>query len=212
MPNDIRLLFEEKLNIKSLPLNIQESFWVSITRYLQHGRKEGVVEGRTFEYLEKHLEELLKFLNALRYTDEEKVIIITRMPAILNTTKDVIDKFLLLGVLENEENTFRRKKLLNKTNDYRVGIKKIYGRYITAVTAGYPNINWNLLVHATDTEFSAIFVKNVHEKDYQIFESAEDVLDFVNNVSLDTLDIEELKKWDVNREIVEYYEGTKRFS
>lgn len=83
---------------------------------------------------------------------------------------------------------------------------------MTAITAGYPNINWNLLVHATDTEFSSIFVKNVHEKDYQIFESAADVLEFVNNVSLDTLDIEELKKWDVNREIVEYYEGTKRFS
>ena len=56
------------------------------------------------------------------------------------------------------------------------------------------------------------FVQNVRKKDYQIFDSAADVLDFVNNVSLDTLDIEELKKWDVNREIVEYYEGTKRFS
>lgn len=120
MPNDIRLLFEERLNIKSLPVAMQEAFWTSITKYLQHSRKEGIVEGRTYDYLEKHLEELLKFLNALRYTDEEKVIIITRMPAILNTTKDVIDKFLLLGVLENEENTFRRKKLLNKTNDYRV--------------------------------------------------------------------------------------------
>lgn len=212
MPNEVTELFENKLKLKSLPGAVQISFWNAITKYLQHGRKEGVIEGRTLEYLEKHLDELLKFLDALMYTDEEKVIIITRMPAILNTTKDVIDKFLLLGVIENQENTFRRKKLLNKTNDYRVGIKKIYGRYITAITAGYHNINWNLLVHSTDTEFASIFVKNVHEKDYQIFDTHEEVLAFVNNVSLDTLNIEELKNWDVNREIVDNYEGRKSLS
>ena len=212
MPTDITILFEERLKLKSLSLDVQTAFWTSFTKYLEHGRKKGVIEGRTVEYLEKHLEELLKFLDALSYTDEEKVIIITRMPAILNTTRDVIDKFLLLGVLENEENTFRRKKLLNKTNDYRVGLKKIYGRYITAITAGYPNINWNLLVHATDTEFAMIFVQNVHKKDYQIFESIDEVLDFVNGVSLDTLNVEELKKWDVNREIVDKYEGRKTHS
>lgn len=212
MPTDITILLEEKLNLKSLSLDLQTAFWTSFTKYLEHGRKKGVIEGRTVEYLEKHLDELLKFLDALSYTDEEKVTIITRMPAILNTTREVIDKFLLLGVLENEENTFRRKKLLNKTNDYRVGLKKIYGRYITAITAGYPNINWNLLVHATDTEFAMIFVQNVRKKDYQIFESIEDVLNFVNEVSLSTLDVEELKKWDVNREIVEYYEGRKSLS
>ena len=212
MPTDITILFEERLKLKSLSLDVQTAFWTSFTKYLEHGRKKGVIEGRTIEYLEKHLEELLKFLDALMYTDEEKVIIITRMPAILNTTRDVIDKFLLLGVLENEENTFRRKKLLNKTNDYRVGLKKIYGRYITAITAGYPNINWNLLVHATDTEFAMIFVQNVHKKDYQIFESIDEVLDFVNGVSLDTLNVEELKKWDVNREIVDKYEGRKTHS
>ena len=212
MPNDITTLFENKLNLKSLHRDLQSEFWSSFSKYLEHGRKKGIIEGRTIDYLEKHLEELLKFLDALMYTDEEKVIIITRMPTILNTTKDVIDKFLLLGVIENEDNTFRRKKLLNKTNDYRVGLKKMYGRYITAITAGYPNINWNLLVHATDTEFAMIFVRNVHKKDYQIFESVDEVLQFVNSISLDTLDIEELKKWDVNREIVEYYEERKSFS
>lgn len=205
MPTDIGMLFERVLHLSTLSDSTKNAFYVSMRKYLEHGRHEGHVEGRSLEYLERHLTELMLLMDALELTTEERVQILTNMPSLLNTSKDMITKFLLLGCLENEDNTFRKKKLINKTNDYRIGLKKLYGRYILASNAGYPEINWNLLVHSTDTEFAQRFVRGPYYKPYQMFETIEEVLEYVNNVSLDGLDINEIMSWDVNREIVDRY-------
>lgn len=205
MPTDIGMLFERVLHLSTLSDSTKNAFYVSMRKYLEHGRHEGHVEGRSIEYLERHLTELMLLMDALELTTEERVQILTNMPSLLNTSKDMIIKFLLLGCLENEDNTFRKKKLINKTNDYRIGLKKLYGRYIVASNACYPEINWNLLVHSTDTEYAQRFVKGAYYKPYQMFETIEDVLKAVDEVSLDSLDVNEIMSWDVNREIVDRY-------
>ena len=205
MPTDIGMLFERVLHLSTLSDSTKNAFYVSMRKYLEHGRHEGHVEGRSIEYLEKHLNELMLLMDALELTNEERVQILTNMPSLLNTSKDMITKFLLLGCLENEDNTFRKKKLINKTNDYRIGLKKLYGRYMIASNAGYPEINWNLLVHSTDVEYAQRFVKGAYYKPYQMFETVEDVLEAVDGVSLDSLDVNEIMSWDVNREIVDRY-------
>ena len=205
MPTDIGMLFERVLHLSTLSDSTKNAFYVSMRKYLEHGRHEGHVEGRSIEYLEKHLNELMLLMDALELTNEERVQILTNMPSLLNTSKDMITKFLLLGCLENEDNTFRKKKLINKTNDYRIGLKKLYGRYIVASNASYPEINWNLLVHSTDVEYAQRFVKGAYYKPYQMFETVEDVLKAVDEVSLDSLDVNEIMSWDVNREIVDRY-------
>ena len=149
-------------------------------------------------------------MDAIELTNEEKVTVLTNMPSLLNTIKDMITNYLLLGVLENEENGFRKKKLINKTNEYRIGLKKLYGRYVLATYAGSPEINWNLLVHSSDAEFAKRFVKGAYYKPYQVFANIEDVLSYVDNVSLDTLDVDEIMSWDVNRELVDKYGERKR--
>ena len=210
MPNEIAMLFEEKLHLSSVNETLRSKFLFSMGKYLEHGRTEGVIEGRTYDYLNRHLTELSLLMDAIELTNEEKVTVLTNMPSLLNTSKDMITKYLLLGVLENEENGFRKKKLINKTNEYRIGLKKLYGRYVLATYAGYPEINWNLLVHSSDVEFAKRFVKGAYYKPYQVFANIEDVLAYVDNVSLDTLDVDEIMSWEVTRELVDKYGERKR--
>ena len=145
MPQDIGLLLERKLKLSVVSESLRNKFYIVMRKYLEHGRKEGVIEGRSYEYLDKHITELMLLMDALELTAEERVTVLTNMPSLINTGKDMVTKYLLLGVLENEDNTFRKKKLINKTNDFRIGLRKLYGRYILATNAGYPEINWNLL-------------------------------------------------------------------
>ena len=35
MPTDITILFEERLKLKSLSLDVQTAFWTSFTKYLE---------------------------------------------------------------------------------------------------------------------------------------------------------------------------------
>ena len=209
MPQDIGLLFERKLKLSMVNESLRNKFFIVMRKYLEHGRHEGEIEGRSYEYLNKHLTELMLLMDALELTYEERVTILTNMPSLLNTSSDMITKYLLLGVLENEDNTFRKKKLINKTNDFRIGLRKLYGRYILATHAGYPEINWNLLVHSTDLEFASRFVKGAYYKPYQMFGSIEEVEAYIANVNIESLDINEIMSWDVNRELVDKYGESK---
>ena len=146
MPSEVIMLFEQKLHLSTVPENLRNKFFIAMKKYLEHGRHEGHIEGRSYEYLDKHLTELMFLMDAIELTTEERIQVLTNMPSLINTSNDMITKYLLLGCLENDENGFRKKKLINKTNDYRIGLKKLYGRYILASNAGYPEINWNLLV------------------------------------------------------------------
>lgn len=205
MPSEVIMLFEKVLHLSTVSESTRNAFFISMRKYLEHGRHEGHVEGRSYDYLKEHLTELMLLMDAVELTNEERVQVLTNMPSLLNTSKDMITKYLLLGCLENEDNTFRKKKLINKTNDYRIGLKKLYGRYILASNAGYPKINWNLLVHSTDSEFAKRFVRGPYYKPYQIFSSSEEVFVYIEKVSLDSLDIDEIMSWNVNREIVDRY-------
>ena len=206
MPSDVAILFQNKLKLNTVDSKLQIVFAESIRRYLEHSRRDGVVEGRTYQFLEQHLNELTMFFDAIELSTEERIIVITNMPSIINTSSDILSKYLLLGAIENEDNSFRRRKLVEKTNDFRIGLKKLYGRYVLATEAGYPDINWNLLVHSSDREFSSRFIKSKYSKKYQFFENEEQVLKYLDEIPFEGFNIEMLKSWDVNREIVEYYE------
>ena len=74
-----------------------------------------------------------------------------------------------------------------------------------ASNAGYPEINWNLLVHSSDSEFAQRSVRGPYYKPYQMFATSEEVFAYIEKVSLDSLDIDEIMSWNVNREIVDRY-------
>jgi hypothetical protein len=210
MPSEVAMLFEKKLHLSTVGVALRNKFLLVMSKYLEHGRTEGVVEGRTYDYLEKHLNELVILMEAIGLSNEEKVIVITNMPSLLNTSSDMITKYLLLGVLENEDNTFRKNKLINKTNDFRIGLRKLYARYVLATHAGYPEINWNLLVHSSDLEFAKRFVRGSYYKPYQMFRNIDEVMAYLDRIDVSQMEIDEIISWDVNRELVENYGERKR--
>ncbi len=206
MNETFKELFYNKLGLDSMTLDMQRDFLKAMSDYLDHGRSNKN-NGRTLQFVAKQLSGLITFLECLDYNQEEIVRIITNFPSILNTVEDLYNKYLLLGVVENSvENNIRRDKLLNKTKEFMVGFNKIYARYKLICEAGYGRIGWNALVHASDREFSKIFVYGSYRKSYQLFSSQEAVIEWLKNVDATECDIESLKTLDVNKELVSKYE------
>ncbi len=199
MTEELRILFYEKLNLGLLSSDVQTDFFKAMDTYLSHGR--------TYEYVVEKLDCLLEFLEAIGIGSMECAIILINFPAILNIVDELYPKYLFLGIIENEDNSYRRKKFFSKTKDYRVSLHKIYARYVVCKKCGYEDIKWNTLVHATDAEFAKIFVVGTYRKPYQFFSSVEEVIDFLGNVDISELDIDQYKDLDVNKEIVARYEN-----
>lgn len=206
MKEDFKEIFYSKLDIQSMDLNIQRNFLESISKYLDHGRKDEV-NGRTLNFVLKQLEQLISFLECVGYTKEEMVRIITNFPPILNTIDDLYNKYLFLGLLEDpSKNDLRKDKLLNKTKDFMVGFNKMYARYKLICETGYDRLSWNTLVHASDREFCSIFVRSTYRKSYQLFTDPVQVMRWLKQINPDEFDIEEVKTLAANKELVEKYE------
>lgn len=206
MNEDFKEIFYSKLDIQSMDLNTQRNFLESISKYLDHGRKDEV-NGRTLNFVLKQLEQLISFLECVGYTKEEMVRIITNFPPILNTIDDLYNKYLFLGLLEDpSKNDLRKDKLLNKTKDFMVGFNKMYARYKLICETGYDRLSWNTLVHASDREFCSIFVRSTYRKSYQLFTDPVQVMRWLKQINPDEFDIEEVKTLAANKELVEKYE------
>lgn len=206
MNEDFKEIFYSKLDIQSMDLNTQRNFLESISKYLDHGRKDEI-NGRTVNFVLKQLNQLISFLECVGYTKEEMVRIITNFPSILNTIDDLYNKYLFLGLLEDpSKNDLRKDKLLNKTKDFMVGFNKMYARYKLICETGYDRLSWNTLVHASDREFCSIFVRSTYRKSYQLFTDPVQVMRWLKQINPDEFDIEEVKTLAANKELVEKYE------
>ena len=206
MNREFKDLFYEKLLLSELSFKEQSDFLVSMTSYLSHGRTEEI-NGRTLDYVRDRLNRLLEFLYALDFNQKEIVQIITTYPAILNAVDNLYEKYLFLGVIENMDDSLRRNKLLNKPRDFMIGLNKIYARYKLIVDSGYNSFTWNSLVHASDKEFSSIFIKTNYDKPYQIFDNELQVLDYLSSVDMSEFDLDVFKEMAVNEELVSRYES-----
>ncbi|MGM9835002.1 MAG: hypothetical protein ACI31M_04420 [Bacilli bacterium] len=202
---EVEDLFERKLKISERHIDVIKKFYSSIKIYLNHSSSNTDLKGRTVQYLEQKFDKLIAFYSALGATLDEMVFAISVMPSLLNIADDLYAKYLLLGVIENENNTIRKNNFLNKTNDLRVGLKTLYSRYKLISYSGYRTYNWNNMVHCSEKEFAKIFVKGIYQKPYQLFERIEDVNEWLNKTEFD-FDIECFKDLDVNKEFVEIYE------
>lgn len=202
MNDEFKTLFYKKLDLQYLSLETQQHFLDVMECYIKHGR--------TYEYIASRLDRLLFFFAAIGIGNVEVSIILTNFPSILNIVDELYSKYLFLAVIENDDNSFRRHKFFSKTKDYRVSLEKMYARYRLCMEAGYEDIKWNTLVHASDNEFAKIFVEGTYIKSYQIFQTVEQVNEWLSNVDINDLNIDEYKVLPVNEEIVEKYEGKRR--
>lgn len=206
MKEEFKNLFYEKLDLADLDYKEQSDFFISMTRYLSHGRTEEI-NGRTLNYVSERMDKLLEFLFALDFSLRECVLIITRHPEILNGVESLYEKYLFLGLVENMDNTVRKSKLFSRPRDFMISLNKMYARYKLIIESGYNNVTWNSLVHASDREFCKIFVEGSHHKKHQLFDNELQVLDYLVSVDINELDIDKFKEMTVNEELVRRYEG-----
>jgi len=206
MKKEFKNLFYEKLDLADLDYKEQSDFFISMTRYLSHGRTEEI-NGRTLNYVSERIDKLLEFLFALDFSLRECVLIITRHPEILNGVESLYEKYLFLGLVENMDNTVRKSKLFSRPRDFMISLNKMYARYKLIIESGYNNVTWNSLVHASDREFCKIFVEGSHHKKHQLFDNELQVLDYLVSVDINELDIDKFKEMTVNEELVRRYEG-----
>lgn len=202
MTEELKQFFIERLNLDLLSRDTQTHFYDVMSRYMAHGR--------TYEFVVNSLDKLLEFFDAIGINRIEAVIIISNDPALLNNVDALYDKYLFLGIIENEDNTFRNHKFFSKTRDYRVALDTMYKRYRFCLESGYTDIKWNTLVHATDNEFAKIFVESTYRKPYQRFDTLQSALEFISEVRYPVIDMEEFKNLEVNKELVEIYEKKGR--
>lgn len=200
--NEFEKLFYDKLNLSSLSEAMQQYFLKLMNIYLKHGR--------SYEYVAANLDKLIDFFEGIGIGRVECAIILMNDFSLINSINELYDKYLFLGILENEDNTFRKHKFFSKTKDYRVSLNTMYARYKLCLEAGYGDINWNIIVHSTDNEFVKRFITSTYRKPYQIFESPEQVSNWLASVDMSDFDIEEFKSLAVNEEIVEKYEVQRR--
>ena len=200
-------LFYTSLDMSSIrDKNFLDNFWYSIHKYLSHGRGDKV-NGRTYEYVEKQLQNLIHTLDAIGYNKHEMAQIICNLPTVLNMGEELYKKYLFLAVIENEGNNIRKNKILNRTKDIMAGFPRMYARYKLICYSGYNKPSWSNIVHASTKEFLSVFIKDKYEASHQVFKTFEEGIAWLESVDVNEFSLEDAKSWDINKEFVKKYEN-----
>lgn len=201
-------LINKMLDLDSFSTDIQKRFWDRMLHYLDHGKTNDVINGRTLEYIEKNLTKLIHFFESVGYTKEEYVHILSTMPSLINLADVIYNKYLMLGcIVKPGEVDIRKEKLLARPLDLMLGLDEIISRYLIISQTGYGVFTWNNMTHISKTSFANIFVTKIKPADYKIFENVDSAKQYMENMDVSDFPLDEVKKWDVNRELVEKYEN-----
>jgi|GEM_PF-4920444 len=190
---------------------LKTAFYHSIHDYLNHARTENST-GRTIEKFSSNLGEFIKLFYAIGYTNKEITIILTKHANILNESiNTVYQKYLLLGVIEDDTMTVRKNKLLEKTRDFVISLDLIYARYKFMEKVGYENITWSNLVHDTEKEFAKKFVVKDYYKPYRILKNINQLTsaELKKSFPISDADLTFLEKLDVNNELISAYNNER---
>lgn len=197
--DEIEKILLSKLNLKeALDDESLIEFYESFIPYIKHSRIEEI-SGRRPETLEKYINRFINFSNSIGLSNYDVINILKKHSSILHD-EEFINKYIFLSVIENENNTLRKTKLIEKPRDFRIGLETLYSRYLLMKDLEYPDINWSNLVHDSHYEFSKKFIKVKTYKKYKIFDSLEDIseLKLKSMYPIDYNFIEQLKNNDFN--------------
>lgn len=197
-------IFNEKLDISKMPNDIVAHFLYAISKYLHHSTND-TIGGRTTNFLKDKIDKIVNLYTLIGIQKIEIVKAITNFPQLLNIADVLYAKYLLLGVIENKDNTVHKQNFINNSKDLMISLSMMYSRYKLICYSGYNKFTWNSLVHSTENEFARIFTKGIYKKPYQVFANIDQAKIWLENSEFD-FDLEEFKNLDVNKEFVEKYE------
>ena len=198
--DELEKVLLEGLDLKNnLSIEELEQFYSSIIPYLMHNRNKEML-GRTPETLKINIDKYIDFCKKVGLTERDIIMSISKFPSILHTfNEEFVDKYVIMGETENEDNTLRKDKLVNNPRAFSIDFETVYARYSLMTEYNYP-VNWNNLVKNTNDEFASIFVKGKYEKSYKVFEN-KSLLSVENLRRLYPVDysvINDLRKKDIN--------------
>lgn len=199
-----RVLLEQLHLKENLSVEELSNFYVKFIPYLMHDRNDKAL-GRTPKTLKENIDKYVEFCKNVGLTEKEIIISIGNFPSIIHTFDDeFVDKFVIMGAAENEENTLRKEKLITNPRAFTIDITTLYARYRYMQSVGYP-INWSNLVKATNEEFSNIFVKNRYYKPYKRYDSLDEfTVEILKDMyPINYQVINDLRKLDINAYLFE---------
>ena len=196
-------LFTDKLDLETyLPEAARPAFWHKIEDYMNHRRNEQL-GGRTYEYLLTKLDQLVTLFTKLELTKGEIINVIQEFPSILNSNySDIYNKFLLLGITEDDASLSKRKAMLiRKPRDYVVGLDLLFARYAFLCEVGYPQITYSILIHDSEAEFANKFIKKAYFKPYQIYNDVSEISSaiLIAKYPFNEAIMESVKAWPINQ-------------
>ena len=197
-------ILQDKLRIDLLTTDQLSDFYANFITYLSHSSNKELL-GRRPKELSENIDKYKEFCKRVGLTEIEIIESIKNFPSILHTFDDeFVDKFVILSVVENKENTLRKEKLIKNPRAYTIDIKTIFARYQLMQKLKYP-ITWSNLVKATNNEFASIFVKDKYDKPYKIFDNINEVSSdrLKEMFPLDYIVINDLRKSEKNKFLFE---------
>lgn len=201
--NEVENILMSVLNLKENLTDLElAEFYTCFIPFLNHGRKNELLD-RSTDTIKSKLIIFYNFAKNIGLTDREIINFLKEYPSVLNVagSQKFIDKYILLSVIENEDNTVRKRHMITRPKDFRVSLETIYARYALMRNLGYDKINWSMLVKKTHDSFISRFVINGGEdKSYKVFNDVKDMsADKLRELyPVDYSFIEELRNCEVN--------------
>ncbi|MBQ3021206.1 MAG: hypothetical protein IJD92_03175 [Bacilli bacterium] len=200
--DEIERILIEILDLDNI-FSVEEksSFFEKIIPYLQHNRNKTLL-GRKPETIERQIDNYINFCKSIGLKKIEIVKSIYNFPSIIHTfnEEDFLYKYILMSVVENEDNTIRKNMIVEKPEDFKISLNVLYARYCLMKDLKYPNITWRNLIHDSHNDFVSKFVKRGYDKAYKVYKSCDmltkEVLE--NMYPVDYNFILELDNLDIN--------------
>lgn len=174
--DELESILSTKLKLRE-NLNDEEliDFYLHIIPYLKHSKNDKM-SGRPPKTINEDLDNFLEFAHYINLNEKEIIKVIKKFPAIMRMIDDKFYwKYILMGVLENEDNTLRKTMLIERTQDFQIELELLYARYSLMKKLNYQDITWSSLVKNSNNEFAKIFTKSKYAKPYKVFDSVDEL-------------------------------------
>lgn len=199
----IRKILIEELNlVKYLDKETFTVFCVKITNNLRHNRRLKLLEKKDNQ-IKDMVNNLVNLFENIGLTEIDVITALYNNLELIEIVSrpDFIDKYVLLSVTEDIDNTKRKQLLINNSNCFKKSINEIYVRYALSKKYNKSVSISNLIVNSYNS-FISSFVRNTYYNKFnKPFNEKKELEDLVQKYPVDYKFISELKKVDINKDI-----------
>lgn len=206
--NDLKIKNIRKILINKIELteylNKEEfiEFCVNLTNSLKYNRNNSILKYSISE-IELAIDNMINFFDNINLTKRDIIEAFKNNYSFINVflDKNFIDKYILLSVVENENNTVRKHALIHHSKRFRITLEELYARYVM-IKLKNRELSINSML---ETNYNA-FIDSYIRKTYfnymnKLLNNYKSLDQIVAIYPIDYEFIESLKNKDVNKNI-----------